>query len=79
MLSLIYYAIVGLIAGVLAGKVMNLDKAWYISMAIGVVGAIVGGVVAGIIGLAAIHIVGELIVATLGAIVCIWLWKRYGR
>lgn len=79
MFSLIYYAIVGLVAGILAGKVMNIDKPWYISMVVGIAGAIVGGVLAGVIGLATINIVGELIVATLGAILCIWLWKRYGR
>lgn len=79
MFSLIYYAIIGLVAGILAGKLMNIDKPWYVSMAVGIAGAVVGGVLAGLVGLRTIHIIGELIVATLGAILCIWLWKRYGR
>ena len=43
---------------------------------IGVVGAVVGGFIAGLIGIGAYGIIGQIIVATLGAILCLWIWQR---
>jgi uncharacterized membrane protein YeaQ/YmgE (transglycosylase-associated protein family) len=43
---------------------------------IGVVGAVVGGLLAGLVGIGAYGVIGEIIIATLGAILCIWVWQR---
>ncbi len=79
MFSLLYFALIGLVAGLIAGRLMDIDKPWYISMLVGMAGAIVGRLLAGLVGIAAIHIIGQLIIATIGAVLCIWLWRRYAR
>jgi uncharacterized membrane protein YeaQ/YmgE (transglycosylase-associated protein family) len=47
-----------------------------INLLIGVVGAVVGGLLAGLLGIAAYGLLGQIVVATLGAILCIWVWLR---
>jgi uncharacterized membrane protein YeaQ/YmgE (transglycosylase-associated protein family) len=42
----------------------------------GVIGAVVGGYLAQFLGLTAFNVVGEIVVATLGAILVLWLWQR---
>jgi uncharacterized membrane protein YeaQ/YmgE (transglycosylase-associated protein family) len=36
----------------------------------------VGGLLAGLLGLGGYNILGEIIIATLGAILCIFVWQR---
>jgi len=36
----------------------------------------VGGLLAGLLGIAAYGLIGQTIVATVGAIICIWVWQR---
>ena len=43
---------------------------------IGIIGAVVGGLLAGLLGLGAYNLIGEIIIATLGAILCIFVWQR---
>jgi uncharacterized membrane protein YeaQ/YmgE (transglycosylase-associated protein family) len=47
-----------------------------INLLVGIVGAVVGGFLAGLIGLGAYNLIGEIIIATLGAILCIFIWHR---
>jgi Transglycosylase associated protein. len=74
--------IVGIIAGFLAGKVMN-DSGYGIVMdlVIGLLGGIFGRFVLGLVGIAAYGIIGSILVATFGAVVLIWLvrWIRSNR
>jgi uncharacterized membrane protein YeaQ/YmgE (transglycosylase-associated protein family) len=68
--------VVGLIAGVLASYVMGRKNDLLTNLLIGVVGAVVGGSLGGFVGLGATNIIGQVIIATGGAILCIWLWQR---
>jgi len=47
-----------------------------VNLLIGVVGAVVGGFLAGLIGIGAYGLLGEIVIATLGAILCIYVWMR---
>ena len=47
-----------------------------INLLIGIIGAVVGGLLAGLVGIAAYGLIGQIIIATLGAILCLWLWRR---
>jgi uncharacterized membrane protein YeaQ/YmgE (transglycosylase-associated protein family) len=47
-----------------------------VNLLIGVIGAVVGGFLASLLGLGAYNLIGEIIVATLGAILCIYIWQR---
>ena len=71
-MSLIYFLIVGLIAGVIASYVMGRQQDLLVNLLIGVVGAVVGGFLAGLLGIGAYGLLGEIVIATLGAILCIW-------
>jgi uncharacterized membrane protein YeaQ/YmgE (transglycosylase-associated protein family) len=75
-MSLIIFLVVGLIAGVIASYVMGRQQDLLINLLIGVVGALVGGFLAGLLGLGAYNLIGEIIIATLGAIICIYVWQR---
>ena len=75
-MSLIIFLIVGLIAGALTSYIMGRKQDLLVYLLIGVVGAVVGGFIAGLIGIGAYGIIGQIIVATLGAILCLWIWQR---
>jgi uncharacterized membrane protein YeaQ/YmgE (transglycosylase-associated protein family) len=47
-----------------------------VNLLIGIIGAAVGGLLAGLLGLGAYNLIGEIIIVTLGAILCIFVWQR---
>ena len=72
--SLIWLIVVGLIAGWAAGKIMK--GGGYgpaIDILLGIVGSVVGGWLLGLLGLHAGGLIGEIIVAIIGAVFLIWL------
>jgi len=75
-MNIIIFLIIGLIAGALGSYVMGKKQDILVYLLIGVVGAVVGGFIAGLIGIGAGGIIGQIIIATLGAILCIWVWRR---
>ncbi len=64
-MSLIVFLVVGLIAGFLASYIMKRQQDLLVNLLIGVV-----------FGLGAYNIIGEIIIATLGAILCLYVWQR---
>lgn len=75
--GLLFWILVGLVAGFLAGKVMK-GKGFGILMdiAVGIVGAILGGFLFGLIGIVAVGLIGSIIVAFMGAMILIWLVRK---
>ena len=68
MIGLIYFRLIGLAAGWLAGKIMKGHSFGLAgNLLVGVVGAILGGFLFGLLGFAAIGLLGSLISATVGA------------
>ncbi len=73
-MSLIWFLLIGLIAGWLAGKIMKGGGYGVVGdIIIGIVGAVLGGWVFGMLGIAAYGLVGSLVTATIGAILLIFL------
>jgi len=74
---LIWEICIGILAGFLAGKIMR-GKGYGILMdlLLGLVGAILGGMVFGLLGLHGSGLVGQLVIATAGAVMLIWLVRR---
>ena len=71
---LIWFLLVGLVAGWLAGKIMKGSGYGVIGdIVLGVIGAIVGGYLFRLVGIAAYGLLGSIIVATIGAIVLVAL------
>jgi uncharacterized membrane protein YeaQ/YmgE (transglycosylase-associated protein family) len=78
--SLIWFLLIGLIAGWLASQIMKGQSLGTANnMIVGVLGAIFGGFLFRIIGLEATNIIGSLITSTLGAVLVLYLLSRYGR
>lgn len=73
--NILYWLIVGLVAGVLAKAIMpgssKEPSGWIMTIVLGIVGALVGGFVAGLFGIGASNILGQVLVALVGAIILI--------
>ena len=74
--NLIWWVVVGLIAGWAAGKIMK-GGGYGVVMEIilGIVGAVVGGWLMGLFGIHAGGFIGTIIVAIFGAVVLIWITR----
>jgi uncharacterized membrane protein YeaQ/YmgE (transglycosylase-associated protein family) len=72
--DLLAFLIIGLLAGFIAGKLMRGGGFGLVgNLIIGVIRSLVGGLIFRIVGLAATGFTGSLIMATLGAVVLLWL------
>jgi len=79
-MTLIGFLILGGLAGYFAGKIMK-GKGFGLvgNILIGAVGAYTGGIILDLLGFEAIHFVGKLLTATLGAILLVWLIKFFKK
>lgn len=76
-MGILYFLIVGSLAGFLAGQIMRGGGFGLVgNLIVGMVGAVIGGYLAGIVGLAATGLVGSLVTATAGAVVLLSLVGR---
>ena len=75
-LSLVWFLLIGLAAGWLAGQIMKGGGFGMIGdLIVGVVGAVLGGWLFGLLGVRAGGLFGALIVATVGAIVLLFILR----
>jgi uncharacterized membrane protein YeaQ/YmgE (transglycosylase-associated protein family) len=78
-MALIWFILIGIAAGWLAGYSTNSKGGGLLfNLVIGVIGAVVGGFLFGLLGLSANSLLGELVTATIGAIVLIVLLRKVG-
>jgi uncharacterized membrane protein YeaQ/YmgE (transglycosylase-associated protein family) len=74
--GIIWWLVVGLIAGALAGLVMRGGGYGIVGdIIVGLVGALVGGFVAGLFGLGSSGFIGSIIIAFIGACIFIFLLR----
>ncbi|WP_347312402.1 GlsB/YeaQ/YmgE family stress response membrane protein [Defluviimonas sp. SAOS-178_SWC] len=69
--------IIGAAAGFIATRLMKLETDLITTIAIGILGALVGGLVLRLL-LAITGFAAGFVGAVLGAMALIWLWERYG-
>ncbi len=80
LMVLIWFLLIGLIAGWLAGVVMKGGGYGVVGdMIIGVIGSFIGGWLFGLIGIAAYGLLGRIISAFVGAVILIWLLRVIRR
>ena len=78
--SLIWFLLIGLIAGWLAGKVMRGGGFGIVGdMIVGVIGAFLGGWLFGLLGIHAGGLIGSIVTAFVGAVVLILLLRLIKR
>lgn len=73
-MSWILWIIVGLLAGWIAQRIMDRKGGLIKNLVVGLIGAFVGGLLANAVGLEFYGFLGSLIVATVGAVVVLWLF-----
>ena len=79
-MSPLWFLIIGLIAGWLAGKIMKGSGYGVIGdLVIGIVGAFIGGWVFGLLGIASYGLVGSLVTALIGALLLIFIIRMIKR
>jgi uncharacterized membrane protein YeaQ/YmgE (transglycosylase-associated protein family) len=79
-MEIIWFLIIGIVAGWLAGKIMRGGGFGLIGdLIVGVIGALLGGFLFGMLGLSANGLIGSLVTATVGAIVLLFLLRLVRR
>jgi uncharacterized membrane protein YeaQ/YmgE (transglycosylase-associated protein family) len=79
-MHLLWFLIIGIIAGWLAGKIMRGGGFGLIGdLVIGVIGAYLGGWLLGMLGFFAVGTIGSILSATFGAIVLLFLVRLINR
>ncbi len=72
--NIVWFLLIGLLAGWLAGQIMKGGGFGLVGdLIVGCIGALLGGFLFRMLGIASTGLLGELIVATLGAIVLLFL------
>jgi uncharacterized membrane protein YeaQ/YmgE (transglycosylase-associated protein family) len=78
--NLIWWIVVGLIAGWAAGKIMKGGGYGPVmDIVLGIVGGVVGGWLLGLLGIYAGGLIGSIIVAIIGAVFLIWISRMIKR
>lgn len=75
--GLIWWILVGLVAGWAAGKIMKGSGYGALTdIALGIIGAVVGGFLLGLVGIHGSGLIGSILVAIFGAVILVWLSHR---
>ena len=76
-MGLIAQILIGILAGWLAGKIMR-GRGFGVlgDLLLGIVGSLLGGLVFGLLGLHAYSFIGSIVVATVGAMLLLYLVRQ---
>ena len=79
-MGFIWYIIIGIVDGFLAGKVMRGGGfGLIINLLLGILGGVLGGWVFALFGLSASGLIGSLITSTVGAILVLWIASLFSK
>ncbi len=79
-MNLVYFLLIGLAAGWLAGRlVKRRGSSWIEDLIIGVIGALIGGFLFGLLGVDTDGLLGSLISATIGSVILLYLLRHIRR
>lgn len=80
MFELIWFLLIGLAAGWLAGQIMKTGHRGLVeNLVVGVIGAILGGLLFRLVGFAPVNLIGQIVSATIGAILLIFVLRKFRR
>ena len=68
--------IIGALAGWIAERVMNRNHSLLTNVLVGIAGSFVGGTLAGLLGQSYYGFIGNLVIATLGAVLILWFFGK---
>ena len=67
--------VIGILAGYIAEKVTASDHGLLTNLLVGIAGSFVGGTLGNVLNIEFYGWLGNLIVATIGAILLLWIWR----
>jgi uncharacterized membrane protein YeaQ/YmgE (transglycosylase-associated protein family) len=78
--AFIWWILIGLVAGFLAGKIMRGGGfGFFVNVLVGIAGGWLGGWVFGLFGIGSTSIVGSLITALVGACLLLWIISLFKK
>lgn len=79
-MHIVFFLIIGGVAGWLAAKIMRgQGLGVWANIGVGVLGALLGGTLLGQLGMRVEGVIGQLLTATLGAVLLLWVAKLINR
>ncbi|MCM1369155.1 MAG: GlsB/YeaQ/YmgE family stress response membrane protein [Candidatus Amulumruptor caecigallinarius] len=79
-MSFIWFIIIGILSGLIAGKLMRGGGfGWIVNLLVGIVGGVLGGWVFGLFGIHTSSIIGSLITSVVGAVIFLWILGLISR
>lgn len=73
-MSLIWYILIGILSGFVAGKLMRGGGfGLIVNLVVGIIGGVLGGWLFGLFGISTSSIIGNLITSVVGAVVLLWI------
>jgi uncharacterized membrane protein YeaQ/YmgE (transglycosylase-associated protein family) len=69
--------VIGILAGYIAEKVTASDHGLLTNLLVGIAGSFVGGSLAQLLNIEFYGWLGNFLVATVGAVLILWLWRRF--
>jgi uncharacterized membrane protein YeaQ/YmgE (transglycosylase-associated protein family) len=79
-MSILILAAIGIVAGFIAGRIMKGSGfGLFGDLVVGLLGGLLGGWLAGKVGLAHYGIIGQIIVAVIGACILLWVIRLFKR
>jgi uncharacterized membrane protein YeaQ/YmgE (transglycosylase-associated protein family) len=79
-MNFLWFLLIGACAGWLAGQIFGGSGFGIVrNVIVGVIGAIIGGALVGLVGFTPRNTLGELVSATLGAILLLAILQKFGR
>ena len=79
-MGFIWYIVIGIVAGFLAGKVMRGGGfGLIINLLLGILGGVLGGWVFALFGLAASGLLGSLITSTVASVHVLWIASLFSK
>lgn len=78
--QIIWYLVIGVVAGWLAGQISRGGGfGLWGDLIVGVVGALIGGFLFGLLGIKTYSTIGAIITSTIGAIVLLWGLRLFSK
>lgn len=69
--------VIGVLAGYIAEKVTASDHGLLTNLLVGITGSFVGGTLATLVNIEFYGWLGNLIVASVGAVILLWVWRKF--
>lgn len=79
-MGIIWYILIGIVAGFIAGKLMRGGGFGIIvNLIVGIIGGVLGGWVFGLLGFHTTSILGSLVTSVIGAVLFLWILSFFQR